>query len=96
MVCLLEYIWIGGLGELRSKTKVIYDSIDDLKSIPVWNFDGSSTAQALNNGTDTEITLIPVKAIPDPFRRNGSGIALTGINVISVSVPLFRDYINSS
>ena len=70
MVCLLEYIWIGGLGELRSKTKVINDNIDDLQSIPVWNFDGSSTAQALNNGTDTEITLIPVKAIPDPFRRN--------------------------
>lgn len=71
MTSLLEYIWIDGRGELRSKTKVFYGSqIQDLSSVPVWNYDGSSTSQATNDGSDTEITLVPVKIVPDPFRRS--------------------------
>lgn len=40
------YVWLGGLGELRSKTKTIF--FDDKKNIklPRWNYDGSSTGQA--------------------------------------------------
>ncbi len=69
MKSVLEYVWIGGSGELRSKTKVI-DAFDGrLESIPIWNYDGSSTGQAVNDGSDTEITLKPVKIVPDPFRR---------------------------
>lgn len=69
MKTILEYIWIGGSGELRSKTKVLNDFDGRLESVPFWNYDGSSTGQALNDGSDTEITLKPVKIVPDPFRR---------------------------
>ena len=45
---IVEYIWIGGKGELRSKTRVLYDIITaDIDEIPDWNFDGSSTDQAV-------------------------------------------------
>lgn len=66
----LEYIWIGGNGELRSKTRVIDGFDAKLSSVPIWNYDGSSTGQAVNDGSDTEITLRPVKIVPDPFRRS--------------------------
>ena len=70
MKTILEYIWIGGSGELRSKTKVLeIETINGLEHVPVWNYDGSSTGQALNDGSDTEITLKPIKIVPDPFRR---------------------------
>ncbi len=70
MKTILEYIWIGGSGELRSKTKVLeIETINGLEYVPVWNYDGSSTGQALNDGSDTEITLKPIKIVPDPFRR---------------------------
>ena len=73
MICetstvILEYIWIGGKNEIRSKTKVIphflpYDNIYQLE----WNYDGSSTWQADSNG-DTEIILKPCAIFKDPFR----------------------------
>jgi glutamine synthetase len=62
-----EYIWIGGNGELRSKTKVI-PSHNELKSFPVWNFDGSSTGQAPSNG-NTEVVLKPVATYKNPLRK---------------------------
>jgi glutamine synthetase len=48
-----EYIWIGGGGELRSKTKVVEneDSLS-VKDYPLWNFDGSSTEQSTANSSD--------------------------------------------
>ena len=46
MASIVEYVWIGGNNELRSKTKVIYDEIHSLENIPEWNFYGSSTNQA--------------------------------------------------
>ena len=71
----LEYIWIGGNNEMRSKTKVFTinkDSINDImnpKNLPIWNFDGSSTEQA--TGEDSEVILKPVNVFKDPFRENG-------------------------
>jgi glutamine synthetase len=65
---LLEYIWIDGSLNLRSKTKVHYNDISNLTDLPIWNYDGSSTGQFNDNG-DTEIILKPVKFIKDPFRR---------------------------
>ena len=74
MICeaskiVLEYIWIGGKNEIRSKTKVIpyflpYEDIFLLE----WNYDGSSTWQADSNG-DTEIILKPCSIFKDPFRN---------------------------
>lgn len=63
-----EYIWIGGRGEIRSKTKVIKTS--DLKNsnYPEWNYDGSSTEQASSDG-NTEVILKPVAQYIDPLRK---------------------------
>jgi len=74
----LEYIWIGGNNELRSKTKVmelpldfdIYNGLtkDNINILPIWNFDGSSTNQA--EGNDSEVLLKPVNVFKNPFNKN--------------------------
>ena len=66
-----EYIWLGGKGELRSKTKVIHDFTLrelDAKYFPMWNYDGSSTAQA--EGLNSELKLKPVAIYRNPFSTN--------------------------
>lgn len=65
----LEYIWIGGNKELRSKSKTYHSNKVNLKNLPVWNYDGSSTAQA--DGDDTEVLIKPQALFKDPFRKNG-------------------------
>ncbi len=72
----VEYIWIDGLGKLRSKTRVLptSESSHKLSKIPIWNFDGSSTNQALGN--DSEIILVPVFMCPDPFRKQNNVLVL--------------------
>jgi glutamine synthetase len=64
-----EYVWIGGSGmDLRCKTRTFRDGEHkQLSTLPVWNYDGSSTDQAL--GHDSEVLLIPVRIYKDPFRR---------------------------
>ena len=66
LIC--EYIWIGGSGEIRSKTKVITETtnIDKFSDIE-WNYDASSTNQLSSDG-DTEGILKPVTTFKDPFR----------------------------
>ena len=55
---------------MRSKTKVITSETEPtLESLPIWNFDGSSTQQAEGNFSDC--LLKPVKLIRDPQRKNG-------------------------
>jgi glutamine synthetase len=66
MTTMLEYIWIGGSGELRSKTKVLYKTIFTIDEVPKWNFDGSSTRQA-DSTTNTEVILHPIKMYKNPF-----------------------------
>jgi glutamine synthetase len=62
-----EYIWIGGNGELRSKTRVLHDIKYGIDEILEWNFDGSSTEQAPSDG-NTEVILKPRVVFKDPFR----------------------------
>jgi len=70
----LEYIWLDG-GQptqmLRSKTKVIDEKKykGNIKNLPVWSYDGSSTNQAKGNSSD--LLLKPVRAFKDPARING-------------------------
>ena len=65
MAVRLEYIWFGGNQELRSKVKVEFFNNDidknklELKSIPLWNYDGSSTSQA--SGEDSEVLIKPCR-----------------------------------
>ena len=39
MITCVEYVWIGGQNELRSKTKVINGRVDSLRDLPHWNYD---------------------------------------------------------
>ena len=68
----LEYIWIDGIENLRSKNKIlnINSSIIEennlsLEDIPLWNFDGSSTGQA--TGKESDIILKPIRIYSNPF-----------------------------
>lgn len=65
----IEYVWLGGNKELRSKTRVIQTDIRKFKglvSVPDWNYDGSSTGQA--TGDDSEVILKPRAIFLDPVR----------------------------
>ena len=66
LIC--EYIWIGGNGEIRSKTRVIpgFYHPNDIDFFPEWNYDGSSTGQADSNG-NTEVILKPCAYFKDPL-----------------------------
>ena len=62
-----EYIWIDGTMGLRSKCKTITTGkVTQLSQLPEWNYDGSSTYQAVTE--NSEIILKPVAFYPDPFR----------------------------
>eukprot|EP00899_Mesostigma_viride_P002356 jgi/Mesvir1/12120/Mv00381-RA.1 len=72
----LEYIWSDGregskglkFNEMRSKTKVLQTPVaaGNIKDLPEWSFDGSSTGQAEGNNSDC--ILRPVCSVPDPIR----------------------------
>lgn len=73
---ILEYIWIDGRGNLRSKYRTafpLYESCRDgsYNYIPVedWNYDGSSTYQASTE--NSEIALVPVAHYANPFFEPG-------------------------
>jgi glutamine synthetase len=68
MSFVLHYIWYDINDNFRSKTKVFDGKINDINDVPEWNYDGSSTGQAL--GKNSEIILKPVFMCKDPFRKN--------------------------
>lgn len=68
MVFVLEYIWIDGSNNLRSKTKITQDWDKTLEDIPLWNYDGSSTGQGTTK--NSEVLIKPIKFIKDPFMRS--------------------------
>jgi len=59
MRSVLEYVWQDAEGHYRSKTKVMPTVLwdDSVESLPMWNFDGSSTGQA--TAEDSEVYLRP-------------------------------------
>ncbi|EOD19170.1 glutamine synthetase, partial [Emiliania huxleyi CCMP1516] len=59
-----EYIWVGGKGELRCKTKTLDAPPKSVDDLPIWNFDGSSTEQA--PGEDSEVLLKPCAIYKGP------------------------------
>ncbi|OGH74014.1 MAG: glutamine synthetase [Candidatus Magasanikbacteria bacterium RIFCSPHIGHO2_02_FULL_51_14] len=77
MKIMAEYIWMDGAkptAKLRSKTKILGGSVSKLEEIPMWGFDGSSTAQA--EGHDSDRQLKPVAYVRDPIRGGDNILVL--------------------
>ena len=65
----LTYVWQDVDGNLRQKVKIIKtDKSVTLDDCPIWNFDGSSTGQAIT--TDSEVLICPVRIYPNVFAKN--------------------------
>jgi glutamine synthetase len=62
---LLEYVWIDGKNNVRSKTRVMRGRITNIEEAPNWNYDGSSTYQA--SGRESEIILKPCRIFDYDF-----------------------------
>ena len=90
----LEYIWLGGNNEFRSKNRIIKLEKEELllDDIPEWNFDGSSTNQAFTE--ETEIIIKPVKFVKSPFILENCKSYLVLCETISFddNKPLFNNY----
>ena len=76
---ILEYIWIDGHGNLRSKYRTVYPELDcEQKYYYItaenWNYDGSSTYQADTH--DSEIVLVPVAHYANPFFQSGRSLLI--------------------
>ena len=72
---IVEYVWLGGLGDdIRSKSRTFDKEINSIKDLPKWNYDGSSTYQALTH--ESEIELFPVCLFDDPFRGKPNKIVI--------------------
>ena len=70
----VEYVWIGGNDELRSKARILNMYNESENVIPTWNYDGSSTNQA--EGSNSEIFINPRKLFRCPFRRDNGFIVM--------------------
>jgi len=76
MKFIVEYIWIGGKGELRSKTRVLeMTSEPTVDSLPIWNYDGSSTEQVVAGSLNTEVVIKPRVVVINPL-SSGTFLAL--------------------
>lgn len=75
---ILEYVWIDGYENLRSKIKVstvIKDENNNINlNIPNWNFDGSSTNQSKSKISD--IILKPIRVFTNPFFEENAFLVL--------------------
>ena len=70
-----EYIWLDGSGiKLRAKCRTLDHKITSLADLPDWNYDGSSTDQAVTE--NSEVILKPVAYFADPFRQGDNVLVI--------------------
>lgn len=70
-----EYIWIDGTDHtVRSKQRTLQKKVESLADLPEWNYDGSSTWQAVTG--NSEVVLKPIAFYPDPFRKGDNVLVL--------------------
>ena len=87
----IEYVWLDGKNNIRSKTKVIKNNT----YIPKWNYDGSSTYQTFTK--NSEVELYPIKRYINPFNNNkDSLIVLCKTNHPLCSIPIAEKIFNHS
>ena len=67
----LDYVWLDGyrVKNMRMKTRYLNGYEIDMKDLPVWGFDGSSTMQAV--GEDSDCVLEPIKMYKNPLDPMG-------------------------
>ena len=92
-IFILEYIWLDGNSEFRSKTRVVYETVNSIMDVPIWNYDGSSTGQADTH--NSEIFLHPMVLFNDPFRKKYTEDKIKCLLVWcetknSVNIPLYN------
>jgi len=81
---ILEYVWIDGYNNVRSKVKVHNTNslMSNISDFPNWNYDGSSTGQGTTE--DSEVILNPVRYYNCPFRKNSNSfIVLCSISYVN-------------
>lgn len=67
------YVWIDGSGEnVRAKTRTVNFVPKTAEELPNWQYDGSSTYQALGGNSDT--TLVPRALYKDPTKSNPNDV----------------------
>jgi glutamine synthetase len=71
---IVEYVWIDGQLQLRSKARVLRYNVTEISDVPEWNYDGSSTNQA--SSVKSEVFLRPCAMFSDPFRCGDNKIVL--------------------